>query len=149
MAKAKKRIAARKKPKRGEATPKPARNKRTTVKKTMPKVRRTKTKGLFYKERPDSDSLVFAPPKVAEYVSAIHHALEATTWGKFKALMPPKEYRRLLKNVQAGDLDRDNGAREQTKLPSDDAPFDPAVWFPEWCVGDYPDWLQAAAKINT
>jgi hypothetical protein len=33
------------------------------------------TKRLFYRNAPYLESLVFAPPKVAEYNSAIHHAL--------------------------------------------------------------------------
>jgi hypothetical protein len=68
---------------------------------------------------------------VAEYVSAIHNAMQAKTWGEFKARMPPNEYKRLLKKVQDGDT-------KQDKLPSDDdSPFDPGDWFPEWFDGDY------------
>ena len=52
--------------------------------------------------------------------------------GKFKALIPPKEYKRLLKKVRDGETEQDN-------VPSDDeSPFDPGVWFPEWFDGDYP-----------
>ena len=98
---------------------------------------------LFYRNAPHMESLVFAPPKVAEYISAIHHALEATTWGEFKARMPPEEYRRLLKKVRMGLRDLDDDDRKRRKLPSDDDPFHPNFWFPEWCDGDYPDWLQA------
>ena len=71
-----------------------------------------------------------------EYVSAIHNAMEAPTWGKFKDIIPPKEYESLLKKVQDGET-------EQDKVSSDDeSPFDPGVWFPEWYDGDYPDWIQ-------
>jgi hypothetical protein len=52
--------------------------------------------------------------------------------GKFKALIPPKEYKRLLKKVRDGETEQDN-------VPSDDdSPFDPGVWFPEWFDRDYP-----------
>lgn len=90
--------------------------------------------------------LVFAPPKVAEYNSAIHRALEATTWGEFKALMPPKEYKRLLNAVREGEYDLhtddDHHAHKHRDLPSNDDPFDPTFWFPSYGDGDYPDWLQ-------
>jgi len=95
---------------------------------------------LFYTNVPHMESLVFAPPKVAEYNSAIHHALEATTWGEFKALIPPEEYKQLLERVRAGELDRYN---DEGELPSDDDPFDPDLWFPGFSDGDYPSWLQA------
>ena len=50
-------------------------------------------RNCFIRMLPHMESLVFAPPKVAEYNSAIHRALEATTWGEFKARIPPKEYK--------------------------------------------------------
>jgi len=110
---------------------------RKTPKKTLSKVGRKHRKTLFYRNKPDiGRELAFAPPEVAEYVSAIHNAMQAPTWGKFKALIPPKEYKRLLKKVRDGET-------EQDKLPSDDdSPFDPGVWFPEWFDGDYLDWIQ-------
>ena len=80
--------------------------------------------------------MAFAPPEVAEYVSAIHNAMAAPTWGKFKALIPPTQYERLLEKVRDGET-------EQDKVPTDDdSQFDPADWFPEWFDGDYPDWIQ-------
>jgi hypothetical protein len=107
---------------------------------------------LFYTEAP-TESLVFAPPKVAEYNSAIHHALEATTWGEFKALIPPEEYKQLLKRLQDGeydlDDDEDHDAHKQRKLPSNNDPFDPDFWFPGFCEGDYPDWLQTQDSANS
>ena len=109
---------------------------RKTPKKTLSKVLRKQRKTLFYTNRPDSGDLAFAPPEVAEYVSAIHNAMEAPTWGQFKALMPPEEYKRLLRKVRDGET-------QQDKVPSDDdSPFDTGVWFPEWYDGDYPDWIQ-------
>jgi hypothetical protein len=109
-------------------------------------LRRKKTKALSYTERPDQTSLVFAPPKVAEYNSAIHHALEATTWGEFKALIAPKEYKELLKRLREGeyDLDDDEGhdSHKQRNLPEDNDPFDRDFWIPGSSDGDYPDWLQ-------
>jgi hypothetical protein len=43
--------------------------------------------------------------------------------GKFKALIPPKEYKRLLKKVRDGETEQDN-------VPSDDdSPFDPRFGF--------------------
>lgn len=54
-------------------------------KKTMSQVGRARRKELYYRECENS-SLVFAPPKVAKYISAIYRALEAPTWSKFKAL---------------------------------------------------------------
>lgn len=99
-------------------------------------VRRKIRKTLFYRETPGGEELVFAPPEVAEYVSAIYNAMEAKTWGEFKARMPLKEYKRLVKKAQDGETDQD-------KLPSDDnSLFDPGDWFPEWFDGDYPDWIQ-------
>ena len=107
--------------------------------------RRTADVGkLFYTNVPHMDSLVFAPPKVAEYISAIHHALKAPTWGKFKARIPPEEYKLLLKRVQDGefdDLDPDDDDYKPFELPSDENPFEPDSWFAV-SDGDYPDWLQ-------
>ena len=108
----------------------------TTQKKPLSKVRRKQRETLFYRNKPDSEELAFAPPEVAEYVSAIHNAMKAPTWGQFKALIPPEEYERLLEKVRDGET-------EQDKVPSDDdSPFDPGVWFPEWYDGDHPDWIQ-------
>jgi hypothetical protein len=111
---------------------------------TMSKVR--KTKALFYTERPDQTSLVFAPPKVAEYNSAIHRALEAKTWGEFKAIIPVKEYKQLLQRLRGGqyDLESDDAhdADKHHTLPQSNEPFDPEFWFPGFSEGDYPDWLQ-------
>ena len=119
---------------------------RKTPKKTLSKVRRKHRKTLFYRNKRDQTSLVFAPPKVAEYNSAIHHALAASTWGEFKALIPPKEYKQLLKRLRDGeyDLDDDEGydAHKQRNLPENKDPFDPDFWIPGFSDGDYPDWLQ-------
>ena len=59
-------------------------------------------KRLFYRNAPYLESLVFAPPKMAEYNSAIHHALVASTWGEFKAIIPVKEYKPLLQRLREG-----------------------------------------------
>jgi hypothetical protein len=116
----------------------------TAKEKRMPNTNKSDTRVLFYKKVPHMESLVFSPSKVAEHISAIHHALESTTWGEFKALMPPKEYKQLLKKVRAGELDDlDNDDNKRRQLPSNGDPFDPELWFPGWCEGDYPDWLQA------
>jgi hypothetical protein len=72
----------------------------TTQKQPLSKVRRKQRKRLFYTNKPDSEELAFAPPEVAEYVSAIHNAMAAPTWGQFKALIPPEEYERLLEKVR-------------------------------------------------
>ena len=74
------------------------------------------TKRLFYRNAPYLESLVFAPPKVAEYNSAIHHALFETD--------------------DAHDADKHH------TLPQSNEPFDPEFWFPGFSEGDYPDWLQ-------
>ncbi len=56
------------------------------------RARRRAKKALIYRERPDDNGeLAFAPPKVAEYVSAVHNAMQAKTRGEFKARIPPKD----------------------------------------------------------
>jgi hypothetical protein len=94
---------------------------------------------LFYTTANTPESLVFAPPDKAEYISAIHHALQAATWGEFKARIPTEEYKRLLKEWES-DLDDDDNLK--LELPSDDDSFHPEYWVPGWSDGDYPDWLQ-------
>jgi hypothetical protein len=105
------------------------------------------TRELFYTNVPHMDSLVFAPPKVAEYVSAIHNALRSTTWGEFKTLMPLEEFERLVQRAHSEESDLDEDGFEPAKLPSDDDKFEPEFWFPEWCDGDYPEWLQTRQNI--
>ena len=100
---------------------------RKTPKKTLSKVRRKHRKTLFYRNKRDQTSLVFAPPKVAEYNSAIHHALAASTRGEFKALIPPKEYKQLLKRLRDGeydlDDDEDHNAHKHRNLPVKQRPI--------------------------
>jgi hypothetical protein len=104
------------------------------------------TKRLFYRNAPYLESLVFAPPKVAEYNSAIHHALVASTWGEFKAIIPVKEYKPLLQRLREGqyylETDDAHDADKHHTLPQSNEPFDPEFWFPGFGEGDYPDWLQ-------
>lgn len=99
---------------------------------------------LVFTQAPHLPSLVFAPPDVAEHVSAIHHALEAKTWGAFRTLMPPKEYQTLLIRIRDGEFEYEDedGNTELCRLPSNDDQFDYEFWFPEHSDGDYPDWLQ-------
>jgi hypothetical protein len=104
------------------------------------------TKRLFYRDVPHMGSLVFAPPKVAEYNSAIRRALGASTWGEFKAIIPVNEYKQLLERLREGqyDLESDDAhdADKHHTLPQSNDPFDPEFWFPGFSEGDYPDWLQ-------
>lgn len=91
---------------------------------------------LFYRHSPTNGGLVLAPPKLAHYVSRIHHAIdEATTWDDFRALLPPGEYVALL-DVMVRE------GRDMRRLPAPNMPFVPE-WIPGWAEGDYPAWLQA------
>lgn len=164
MAKANRRIVAHKKgSKAGKPTTKPARKNKarhTPDKRSKSMVQSasrstvrqiTEARKLFYTNVPHMELLVFAPPKVAEYNSAIYRALEATTWGEFKAMIPPKEYKQLLKRLRDGeyDLDDDEGddTHKQRNLPENNDPFDPDFWFPGFSEGDYPDWLQTKQDL--
>ena len=124
--------------KRGKVSPKPMRKKRPAAIKTKSKVRRTDAEAvLFYRYSPGQEALVFAPPKVAQYIAAIHHALAARTWGEFKSRIPPKEYKQLLKRVQDGELDprKSNSASKRAVLvrsrsPSTSSPNSGTVTMP-------------------
>ncbi len=92
---------------------------------------------LYYRNVPHMDSLVFAPPEEAEYISKIHRALSSDPWGEFRSKMPEHEFQELVHR-----LAQDDESDEIFVVPGDNDPFDAGEWFPEWADGDYPDWLQ-------
>ena len=84
---------------------------------------------LFYRHAPHMESLVFAPPHVAQHISEIHTAFSAETWGEFLRKIPQSEFWELW-NSRCED--------EEEPLPDPELPFNPAAI----CEGDYPAWLQ-------
>jgi len=89
---------------------------------------------LVYRE--SRGTLVFAEPALAERVSAIHHALNASTWGEFKSRLPKGEFESL--DLQDDFGDEEGGAEA---LPSDTDEFN-ADRVPGFSDGDYPVWIQ-------
>ena len=88
---------------------------------------------LFYRHAPHMESLVFAPPHVAQHISEIHTAFSAETWGEFLRKIPQSEFWGLW-NSRCED--------EEEPLPDPDRPFNPAEICGAFCEGDYPAWLQ-------
>ena len=90
---------------------------------------------LFYRDTPCMESLVFAPPDVAEHISQIHDAFRAETWGEFQEKIPEDELLELLhlRNEQYGEL---------FVIPKEDDPFKHEALCPAFSDGDYPQWLQ-------
>lgn len=84
---------------------------------------------LVYKK---CENAVFAPRRLAEWVSQIYSAIsDSRTWGEFRVAMPADEYARIME---------DQFDREDEPRPSDDSTFEPTVI---WGVGDgdYPPFL--------
>jgi hypothetical protein len=102
-----------------------------------PRQKRPTPKTLFYRAVPHRpDELVFAEAAEAERISQIRHALTtAKTWGEFKALMPAKDFSKVLDSYV-------EDTEDVIEPPSEQEPFDftCARGFEE---GDYPTWLQA------
>ena len=90
---------------------------------------------LFYRDTPCMESLVFAPPDVAEHVSQIRYAFSAETWGEFQEKIPEDELLELLRlrNEQYGEL---------FVIPKENDPFEHGALCPAFSDGDYPRWLQ-------
>ena len=87
---------------------------------------------LFYTDVPHMDSLVFAPPKIANEISEVYFALKtAKTWGQFRSLMP---------SDQMADLER-KWLEDESGPWGDDEPFE-AAWT-GYLEAEYPRWLQA------
>ena len=91
---------------------------------------------LFYRHVPHMESLVFAPPDLAENVSEIHKAFAAKTWGEFQSLMPEEAFWQLM----GSGCENDWG--ELFVIPQADDPFDLESICPAYFDGDYPHWLQ-------
>jgi len=85
-------------------------------------------KTLYFREV--DGSLVFATPEIAEWVSQIHFALSAPTWGELKARMPE------------GEMEALRSQDEDGWSEPDDATENPAEYIPGFSDGDYPIWLQ-------
>ena len=60
---------------------------------------------LLYRHAPHLESLVFAPPELAEHVSEIHKAFAAKTWGEFQSHMPEEDFRELIVSMYKHDWD--------------------------------------------
>ena len=88
---------------------------------------------LFYRHAPHMESLVFAPPHVAQHISEIHSAFSAETWGEFLRKIPQSEFWQLW-NSRCED--------EEEPLPDPELPFSPEDICGAFCEGDYPAWLQ-------
>lgn len=90
---------------------------------------------LFYRTSPTNGGIVLAPPRLARYVSRIHHAIAtARTWDDFRQRLPAGEYVALLDAmVQHG--------RDMKQLPAPNQPFVPD-WIPGYTQGQYPMWMQ-------
>jgi hypothetical protein len=87
---------------------------------------------LFYTDVPHMDSLVFAPPEIANEISEVYFALKtAKTWGQFRSLMP---------SDQMADLER-KWLEDKSGPWGDDEPFE-AAWT-GYLEAEYPRWLQA------
>ena len=88
---------------------------------------------LLYRVVPHNGGVVFADPERAEYIAAIHKAIDTSeTWGQFGSQMPPVEFEELL----ASAFDDQGEAR-----PEDSEQFSGEA-LPGWVDGDYPAWLQ-------
>jgi hypothetical protein len=91
---------------------------------------------IYYRISPANEALVFAWQERAEYVSRIHNALEAKTWGELKKKLPPEEYDSI---IDARSDDDSYG--EKPRIKSSD-PFEAYDDVPGYGDGDYPDSLQ-------
>lgn len=95
---------------------------------------------LLYRVVPHNGGVVFAEEERAREIASIHHAIEnSTTWGDFKAAMPPKEYEKIIEWYMEG-IEYDDDVDEEPQPPEPEEPFDGDFLI---CEGDYPPWLQA------
>jgi hypothetical protein len=85
-------------------------------------------KALFYAIR--NNGLVFATPERARYVSRLHSAMNAKSWGEFKRRIPASEWAAIKGNLA------DNGIRVTRTDRFDSSKV------PGFCDGDWPPWLQ-------
>jgi hypothetical protein len=101
-------------------------------------------KTLFYRAVPHRpDELVFAKPAEANRISQIQCALKhAKTWGEFKALMPAKDFAKVLESY-VENLSWNAEDDDVVEPPSKNEPFDPISCVRGFEEGDYPTWLQA------
>ena len=90
---------------------------------------------LFYRHVPHMESLVFAPPDLAENVSEIHKAFAAKTWGEFQSRMPEGDILELMETYETN-------SGERFIPPQPDDPFNPDAICGAFSDGDYPEWLQ-------
>lgn len=84
---------------------------------------------LCYELDVDRSDLVFSTPERALYVSRLHDALGAKTWGEFKKRIPPEEWARIAKWLEPGV------PKGRARFRSQDVPG--------FCDGDWPPWLKA------
>lgn len=82
--------------------------------------------------------LLFARLELALKADAIHNALDANTWGAFRARMPRDEYLSLLELWREFEDPDDDPYVE----PADHQEFS-ADYVLRFSDGDYPEWLQA------
>lgn len=101
---------------------------------------------LFFTTVPHMESLIFAPPDVAEKNSLIHQALRSAPWGEFRSLMPGDELERLVEQHQKDWLEDSEEGDPPYETPHDDERFDPE-WVSGFSEGDYPDWLQKQQEL--
>jgi len=95
---------------------------------------------LLYRVVPHNGGVVFAEEDRAREIASIHNAIaNSTTWGEFKAAMPPKEYEWIFEWYMEG-IDYDEDLGEEPQPPTPEEPFDGYFLI---CEGDYPAWLQA------